>query len=97
MAAAHELRVSVAELLQGLGFAFILGRFLPPYSPKESKSNAIFLPLSLPAELIKTAGFFSIFVAAKAWLALVDKYVPEPYLVSPYRPVNATCTDYLSG
>lgn len=88
MVGPHDLRVSSAELLQGLGLAFILGRFLPPYSPKGSKSNVISLSLSLPAEAIKTAGFFSIFVAAKAWLALVDKYVPEPYLVSPSRSVE---------
>ena len=82
MTAVGQLRVSAAELLQDLGLSFILGRFLPPYSPK---STAIPSYLSLRADTIKTAGFFFIFVAAKSWLALVDRNVPEPYLVSPYR------------
>jgi len=82
MAAVDQLRVSAAEVLQGLGLAFILGRFLPPYSPKP---NAIPSYLSLRADTIKTAGFFFIFVATKSWLALVDRHVPEPYLVSLHR------------
>ncbi|KAK4238679.1 hypothetical protein C8A03DRAFT_43604 [Achaetomium macrosporum] len=72
--------LATVELLKGLAIAFVLGRFLPPFS-REAHESAI-IPLSSPlrAQSIKAAGLFSLFLIARCWLALVDKYVPEPYL-----------------
>jgi hypothetical protein len=40
--------------------------------------------LSLRTEVVTTTGLFILFLAAKCWLALVNTYVPEPYLVGIY-------------
>ncbi|KAK4155846.1 glycosyltransferase [Chaetomidium leptoderma] len=86
MEVVQTLRASLtfAELRNGLGIAFILGRFLTPSSKRG-------LDLSSPsfrsrADVLTTAGFFALFLGAKSWLALVNKSAPEPYLVStgPY-------------
>jgi alpha-1,2-glucosyltransferase len=71
----------IAELLKGLAVACALGTFLAPPSRKTSNSSKVSSP-SLPEQLLQITGFLCLFVAARFWLALVDRYVPEPYLVS---------------
>lgn len=69
--------LSVSELVKGLIIAVVLSRFLPSrFTTNDGKSS------SLWNEVIKVSGFFSLFVVGRAWLGLVDHYVPEPYLVS---------------
>jgi alpha-1,2-glucosyltransferase len=68
------------EVCNGLGVALLLGRYLAP--PMEKGSGS---------EILKGIAFFSLFVAARTWLALVSSYVPEPYLASPvFRPRSST-------
>ncbi|KAK3307130.1 glycosyltransferase family 59 protein [Chaetomium strumarium] len=72
-------RLPIVELLKGLAIACVLGSFLAPLSGKTSTS-AKASPPSIRVRLLQTVGFLCLFLAASAWLALVDKYVPEPYL-----------------
>ncbi len=84
MAALQTVPTVAAELLRALGVAFVFGRFLLPRMEKGFGTNftANSPSSSLRGETTKTLGFFFLFVASRVWLALVDKYVPEPYLVS---------------
>ncbi|KAK0721947.1 DIE2/ALG10 family-domain-containing protein [Lasiosphaeria miniovina] len=65
--------LQVKELLRGLGLAVILARCIPPVSITGNK--AIF-----SGGTIKAGGFFLVFLVARSWLALVNDFVPEPYL-----------------
>lgn len=84
MAAAQTFPAVAAELFRGLGVAFVFGRFLLPRMEKGPGTHhtATSPSSSLRGETIKTLGFFFLFVAARSWLALVDKHVPGPYLAS---------------
>jgi hypothetical protein len=73
--------LTLGELLKGLGIAFALGRLLSPGSESGLNKAGLLSPLHR-ADVVKTAGFFSLFLAARSWLAFVDRYAPEPYLVS---------------
>ena len=57
------------ELFNGLGIAVSLGLVW-------ARSSGGGIPTT------KASGLFLLFVLAQSWLALVDHYVPEPYLVS---------------
>lgn len=70
------------EVTKGLLLAFVLSRFLDRFSQKAPNPPATIPSSSKRATLVKTVGFFLIFQAARVWLALLDKHVPEPYLVS---------------
>lgn len=85
MEALQALRegLTLVELAKGLVIALVLGRCLVSSSETAQKSHVFPFSASSRAQAAKTAGFFSIFLAARSWLALVDKYVPEPYLVRP--------------
>ncbi|KAK3903732.1 glycosyltransferase [Staphylotrichum tortipilum] len=72
--------LTVAELGKGLGTAFLLSRFLVSSTGKGPTSGGFWSISSPRNEAIKTACFFALFLAARSWLALVDRYVPEPYL-----------------
>ncbi|KAL2129631.1 hypothetical protein VTI74DRAFT_7512 [Chaetomium olivicolor] len=69
-----------AEVFKGLVVAFVLGRFLTA-SP-ENFSSILRVPLlsSFHSGALKTFGFFTLFLAARSWLALVSRNAPEPYL-----------------
>ncbi len=73
-----------SEPAQGLLIAIILSRFLEslPWSAQTTRTTSP--PSSTRVKVIKTAGFFFIFLAARSWLALVDEHAPEPYLVSTF-------------
>ncbi|AEO70709.1 glycosyltransferase family 59 protein [Thermothielavioides terrestris NRRL 8126] len=71
--------LTLGELLKGLGIAFALGRLLSPGSESGLNKAGLLSPLHR-ADVVKTAGFFSLFLAARSWLAFVDRYAPEPYL-----------------
>lgn len=84
MEAIQSLRdgLTVAELLKGLGIAFVVGRFLPSFVETGSSIKKSSSYSSLRAEIVKLTGLFSLYLVARSWLALVDRYVPDPYLVS---------------
>ncbi|KAL2016327.1 hypothetical protein VTK56DRAFT_3868 [Thermocarpiscus australiensis] len=68
------------ELLKGLVISVVLGRFLVLPSRRVQVAPGHRISSTLSTEITKTAGFFFIFLTARSWLALVDRYVPEPYL-----------------
>lgn len=82
----HALRegLPLGELIKGLGIALMLSRFLPPFWRGGQNLPGSPSSSSLWAEAIKTGGFFLIFLAARSWLALVNRHVPDPYLVSHF-------------
>jgi hypothetical protein len=85
MEALQTLRetLTVFELLKGLHIAFLLGRILAWSTRKDSTANNGLWSITSPRrEAIQTAAFFALYLAGRSWLALVDRYVPEPYLVS---------------
>ncbi|KAJ4294918.1 glucosyltransferase [Collariella sp. IMI 366227] len=75
--ASHGL--TVPELFKGLAIAFILSRLLVTCSTNSFSLSGLPSP-SLRAGVLKTIGFFALFLAARVWLSLVSKHVPEPYL-----------------
>ena len=60
---------SFRELLQGAGFATLVSQFVPDGTTSEFRHIAL-------------RGLIVLFLLARSWLALVDHYVLEPYLVS---------------
>lgn len=88
-------RLAPGELLTGLGLAFVLGRSISP-SLVNGLNSMDFLSLPRKADIIKTSGIFSLFLLARTWLALVDKHVPEPYLVS-CCPLRSTYLPIIGG
>jgi alpha-1,2-glucosyltransferase len=77
--------LSISELLNGLGLVFTLRRLFALFSGQGSNTGGFSSSLSLRTEVLTTTGLFILFLAAKCWLALVNNYVPEPYLVSIYH------------
>lgn len=82
--ASHGL--TVPGLFKGLAIAFILSRLLVTSSTNGFSLSGLRSP-SLRAGVLKTIGFFALFLAARVWLALVNKHVPQPYLVSICLPL----------
>jgi alpha-1,2-glucosyltransferase len=80
------LSFALGEGAKGLPYALLLARLLPPLTPKDPSQGRFIPSSSLGAEAIKTAGFFALFCAARAWRARVNEYVPRPYLVSGSPP-----------
>ncbi len=74
--------LTVFELLKGLHISFLLGRLLAASTRKDSPGTSFWSVSSPRREAIQTASFFALYLAGRSWLALVDRYVPEPYLVS---------------
>jgi alpha-1,2-glucosyltransferase len=86
MEAIQTIRESlgISELLNGLALAFTLRRSFAPFPGQGSNPNNPSSSISLRTEVVTTTGLFILFLAAKCWLALVNTYVPEPYLVGIY-------------
>ncbi len=81
--------LSMGELVKGAGIALLLRQLLP------SSSATRFAGLTKSTEIVFTGGFFCLFLLARAWLALVDHKVPEPYLVR--FPVSRTPETQTNG
>lgn len=58
------------EVLRGLAISILLAKLVPNNAKGED------------ATYITASGFALIYVFGRAWLALVNHYAPEPYLVS---------------
>ncbi|KAK4099202.1 glycosyltransferase family 59 protein [Parathielavia hyrcaniae] len=69
-----------AEVAKGLAVALVLSHFSAPWTREEPRPARVSPWLTFWAQKLKTACFFSLFLAARSWLALVNKHVPEPYL-----------------
>jgi alpha-1,2-glucosyltransferase len=69
----------LSDVLQALLLALVVGRFVVSgeQTPRLKGSSS---SISKMQATVAT-GFFGIALASRAWLALVNKYVPEPYLV----------------
>ena len=74
------------ELLNAWNIGFILSHFL-------LLGKAVRWTSSLRALFHVTAGFIGLFMLARSWLALVNHFVPEPYLVSQAPPKFVMGTD----
>lgn len=81
------IRRTSSELLKGIAIAIVLSRFLSPRStPKHGQKTQSTWQTKLAIEFVKIAGFFSLFIFGRSWLAFVSREVPEPYLVN--KPLN---------
>lgn len=69
----------LSDVLQALLLALVVGRLVVPehQTPRLKGTSS---PLFNINSTVAT-GFFIIALASRFWLALVNKYVPEPYLV----------------
>jgi hypothetical protein len=83
--------LSISELLNGLGLVLTLRRLFASFPGQGSNTGGFSSSLSLRTEVITTTGLFILFLAAKCLLALVNTYVPEPYLVSIYPYFYRSC------
>jgi len=66
---------SYRGLVKAVGTAILLEQLL-------ARGKGAIQNSTLQAQLTTTGGFLFLFLFARAWLGLVDHYVPEPYLVS---------------
>lgn len=68
------------DVVTGLAIALFLGRYLLPVKEKQQSPMAT-SSTSPRTQVIAIISFSALWLASRWWLALVDKYVPEPYLV----------------
>ncbi|KAK4125854.1 glycosyltransferase family 59 protein [Parathielavia appendiculata] len=72
--------LTAAEVVKGLAVALVLSHFLAPWTYTKSTPTQVSPSSTVWAQAFKAGSFFSLFLAARSWLALVNTYVPEPYL-----------------
>ncbi|KAL2177808.1 glycosyltransferase family 59 protein [Thermothelomyces heterothallicus CBS 202.75] len=70
----------LGDVLVGLAIAWVLSRCLQPPTIKQQSPRPPSSSTPFKTQIITTFGFFVLWLASRWWLALVDKYVPEPYL-----------------
>lgn len=80
-------QLNAGELLKGLGIAYLFAHFLVASYASYSPSTQSSWPRTVA---IATIGFSLIFVFARSWLALVNHYSPEPYLVCQLTTFNSS-------
>lgn len=80
--------LTLTELTKASFILFILTQGFGSFVLSQGRAAFLKDNTRLFSKSIKIAGFFFLFILSRSWLALVDKYVPEPYLVRSFQPLN---------